>query len=81
MQPLPETASHNLGGSTHWYSSFQVQLYGYRTYETELIDYPYECSLKNGEKLSGNAQQLTVKVHQETAMEAITNIMQYFTPT
>ena len=23
MQPSPETASHNLGGSTHWYSSIQ----------------------------------------------------------
>ena len=29
MKPLPEIASHNLGGSTHWYSSTQPALWSY----------------------------------------------------
>ena len=37
----------------------------YQTYETELIDYQYECILANGNRLSGNAQQLALKLHQE----------------
>ena len=48
----------------------QLPKTSYRTYETELIDYPYDCTLKNGEKFSGNARQLALKLHQETAMEA-----------
>ena len=28
IQPSPETASHNQGGSTHWHSFNSIQLYG-----------------------------------------------------
>ena len=38
-----------------------------------MIDYQYECTLANGDMFSGNAQQLVLKLHQETAMEAFIN--------
>ena len=53
--------------------------YMYQTYETELIDYQYECTLANGDTFSGNAQQLVLKLHQETAIEAFINQHYAFT--
>ena len=52
------------------YKRIQLSKTSNRTYETDLIDYPYDCTLKNGENFSGNARQLALKLHQETAMEA-----------
>ena len=52
------------------YKCIQLCQTNHQTYETELIDYQYECTLANGDMFSGNAQQLVLKHHQETAMEA-----------
>ena len=61
------------------YKCIQLCKTSYRTYETELIDYQYECTLANGDTFSGNAQQLVLKLHQETAIEAFINQHYAFT--
>ena len=61
------------------YKCIQLCQTNYQTYETELIVYQYKCTLANGDMFSGNAQQLVLKLHQETAMEAFINQHYAFT--